>query len=85
MHSLLQKNLSVVCQKKLNEKLKNRQFSILVDESTDIGNKKNMCVLARFFDDGVIKTELLDIIELNSQDCTAEALYLEFKNCLKKK
>ena len=35
----------------LTELLKRRKFSILIDESTDIGNVKTLCIVVRFFDE----------------------------------
>lgn len=64
--------------------LKVTPFSILIDESTDIGLNKTMCLLVRFIGptDGKIHTRLLELIHLNEVDCTAEYLYSEFKKRL---
>lgn len=68
---------------KLISKLKITKFSVLVDESTDVACKKTMCVLVRYFDDVDEKTvvKLLDLIPVGV-DCSAEAIYGLFKECI---
>lgn len=43
-----------------------------------------MCVLVRYVDpsSGEVKTKLLELLELNATDCSAEKLYSEFKTLL---
>ena len=67
--------------------LKHVKFSILVDESTDISDSKNMCVLVRYVspDDGRVKTLLLELIPLDAEDCSAEKLFIALENMLKEK
>lgn len=64
--------------------LKVNKFSILIDEGTDIGLNKTMCVLVRYVNpqNGEVNTKLLDLLELNAVDCSAEKLFCEFKNLL---
>lgn len=42
--------------------LQNKYFSILMDESTDIANIQNACILVRYMDGAIIKTYLLDLL-----------------------
>lgn len=35
----------------LSEIMKKKKFSVLIDESTDIGAVKTLCIVVRFFDD----------------------------------
>ena len=58
--------------------LKGVKFSILVDESTDISDSKNMCVIVRYVSpvDGRVKTQLLELIPLDAKDCSAEKLFI---------
>lgn len=67
--------------------LKNVKFSILVDESTDICDKKFMCTLVRYVSpiNGTIQTELLELIPLNATNCSAVKIYEYFKLCLNQK
>lgn len=60
--------------------LKTNKFSIMLDESTDIGLNKTMCVLTRFVhpSTGHVSTKLLQLMHLNAVDCTADKLYAEF-------
>lgn len=64
--------------------LKVCKFSILVDESTDITDTKFMCTLARYVSpiNGLIRTELLELISLDARNCSAVHIYDAFKNCL---
>ncbi len=41
----------------LTEILKRKKFSVLIDESTDIGNVKTLCVVVRFLDEGPRKIQ----------------------------
>lgn len=70
----------------LVENLKKNYFSILTDESTDISEKKNMCLLVRYCDirSNKVKTNLLELISLDATDCSAIKIYEAFKNCLSK-
>ncbi len=72
----------------LTEILKRKKFSVLIDESTDIGNVKTVCVVVHFFDEGPrkIQTRFWKLVQLfsNTDDhrharegATAERLYAE--------
>lgn len=80
---------NVICKQEINELvaiLQEAAFSVLVDESTDIADKKSMCLLAKYVDkvSGAATTKLLEFIEVDAKDCSAVNLYKEFKNCLGK-
>lgn len=71
---------------KLSAILKNRHFSILVDESTDISVNKLLCIGVKYVNDsGVICDQLLELITINAKNCDAEHLYEAFKSCLELK
>ncbi|XP_063991146.1 uncharacterized protein LOC135169780 [Diachasmimorpha longicaudata] len=57
--------------------LRINKFSILADETTDISKKKVFRVLARYVspDSGNVHTELLDLLELDPTDGSAEKIY----------
>lgn len=57
--------------------LKTVNFSILVDESTEICDIKFMCTLVRYVSpiNGSIRTELLELIPLNATGCSAFKIY----------
>jgi hypothetical protein len=79
---------NVIGQQEINELvtyLRVNQFSVLVDESTDIGDIKSMCVLVRFVRNCRVQTQLLELIALNPKECNAEGLYKQFKACLVEK
>lgn len=61
--------------------LRNNYFSILVDESTDIGADKFLCVLVKYMKYGstVVHTRLLKLLKVDAKSGTAENLYKQFK------
>lgn len=61
--------------------LKETLFSILIDESTDIGMHKYLCILVRYVcpKSGVLKTDLLRMLKIQATDTTAENVYCQFK------
>lgn len=64
--------------------LKNNPFSVLVDESTDLSCHKFLCLLVRFVHpiEGTIHTKLLELVSIDAKDCSAQAIFSEFKKCL---
>lgn len=64
--------------------IKRNKLRVLLDESTDISTKKNLCVAVRYADAEreEIRTELFELIELDARECNAEHLYKVFKNKL---
>ena len=71
----------------LSEILMRKKFSILIEESTDIGNVKTLCVVVRFFDEGTkrVQTRFWKLVQIFSEEnrhlvregATAERLYEE--------
>ncbi|KAJ8909743.1 hypothetical protein NQ315_014011 [Exocentrus adspersus] len=59
-------------------------FSVLIDESTDITDQKNLCILVRYVNrrKGKAETKLLELLRINAAEGTAEKLYNEFKKYL---
>nr|XP_033339071.1 uncharacterized protein LOC117227703 isoform X2 [Megalopta genalis] len=55
------------------EILKNKYFSIIVDESTDISDTKNLCILVRYVNNGAIRIDLLEYLRI--KDGTTENLF----------
>lgn len=72
---------------KVVENLKTRNFSILIDESTDITDNKVMCTLVRYVSpiNNKITTQLLDLLLLEAADCSASKIFDSFKNLLEQK
>lgn len=69
---------------KLIKDLQITKFSIEVDESSDIGSKKNFAVLTKYVypHTKLVKTKLLKLIELDARDCSAAKLFEAFDNCM---
>ncbi|XP_026672447.1 uncharacterized protein LOC113464790, partial [Ceratina calcarata] len=57
-------------------------FSVLVDESTDVSDNRNLCILARYTYKGTIQTYLLDYFRL--KDATADYMYKCFQYTMEK-
>jgi len=58
----------------LVEKLHNNKFSVLVHEISDLTNDKWMTFLVQYVDPQTldVRTELLELIHLDTSDCSAE-------------
>ncbi|KAJ2943633.1 hypothetical protein O0L34_g4456 [Tuta absoluta] len=54
--------------------IRNHKFSLLVDESTDRGCTKHLCLVVRYYKDFTVTDAFLCLVPI--QDGTAEALYL---------
>lgn len=61
----------------LVQKLRKTKFSILIDETTDISSQKKLCVLVQYVDQssGKVSTELLELVQVNGADGTAENVF----------
>lgn len=78
---------NVLCKKETNslvQHLQNNCFSILLDESTDIGDFKSLAVLVKYWDDTHIKTRLLELVQLDARNLDARHLYTTFQNLMEK-
>lgn len=64
--------------------LRDKPFSVLVDETTDISSKKSMCIFVRYVKQFKVATRLLEVIQLNAADCSAVELFKHFKICFAK-
>ncbi|XP_067217224.1 zinc finger BED domain-containing protein 5-like [Linepithema humile] len=69
---------------KIVTNLQKCKFSILIDESTDISDKKLMCVLVQYVSPFTKKvtTQLLNLLSVDATDCSANKLFEIFKNML---
>lgn len=68
--------------------LKHNKFSIIIDESTDVGTIKNLCICVRFALEGKIQTKFWRLVQVflsndfesANKGATAQHLYDELKN-----
>jgi len=74
-------------QERLVEILQNNKFSIFIDETSDINNEKWMTFLVRYVEPQTldVRTELLELIQLDASDCTAKKLFTTFRDEMCKK
>lgn len=56
-------------------------FSIFLDESTDVSNKKHLCILIQYISHNKLRCEILDYVTLEASS-NAETLFNVFKNTL---
>lgn len=61
----------------LVQHLRENQFSVLVDESTDIGDYKSLAVLVR-------QCRLLQLVQVDAMNLGATNIYNAFKSCLER-
>lgn len=82
--ALIKNVLSPAVLKELLTDLKNQPYSLIIDESTDIGMEKQLCVVVRYFskEKAGIGTTFLSIIALESG--TAEGIFDSLVQFLKK-
>ena len=71
----------------LIQSLKTCRFSILIDESIDISNTKLLCVLVKYVSsvNNKVITQLLELLPLDSTDCSANKIFETFKSSLDEK
>ncbi|EZA48466.1 General transcription factor II-I repeat domain-containing protein 2A, partial [Ooceraea biroi] len=71
---------------KLVNILQKQNFSILIDESTDISKTKILCVLVQYLSpiNETVETKLLELLPLNAVNCSANNLFESFQKLLEK-
>lgn len=66
--------------KEISCDLKDKFFSILIDESTDIATKKSLAIVVRYFKCEKVVDRFLDLIEVS--DGTAQGIYDSLVDCI---
>ena len=69
---LLANDIKIQCAEDLKNNL------LLVDESTDLNNDKNLCILVRYYKNSKCITHLLDLVNMLADSSTAENMYKTF-------
>lgn len=64
--------------KQLCSDLKEKKFSLIIDESTDLSTTKHMCLVVRYLKDNRIRDSFLTLIEVSA--ATASVLYEHIVN-----
>lgn len=78
---------NVVAATEIEETVKNIRetpFTVLVDESPDIAHKKNFCILVKYMHKGKTRLDLLELLELDARDCSAEKVFSLFLGVFQK-
>ncbi|XP_039310247.1 uncharacterized protein LOC105196884 isoform X2 [Solenopsis invicta] len=67
--------------------LKTENFSILIDESTDISTRKNLCILVQYIhsQNQQVQVQLLELLYIDATDGSSEKIYQTFKNYVEEK
>ncbi|EFA13157.1 Zinc finger protein 862-like Protein [Tribolium castaneum] len=60
--------------------VKTNNFTLIIDEITDVSIKKSLIVLVRYFKDGRVVDRILAVIKV--EDASAEALFVSIKHIL---
>lgn len=63
------------------DNIQNTNFTIFIDETSDITNEKWMTFLVRYIDAESLdhRTQLVKLIDIDAKDCSAEKLFHTFK------
>jgi len=74
-------------QERLADILQNNKFSVFIDESFGITNDKWLTIFVRYVDSQTfdVRTELLELIQLDTSDCTDEELFKIFEDTMLEK
>lgn len=59
--------------------LRERLFSVIIDETTDRSTTKQLCILVQYFDENSLRSSFLDLIEVHSS--TAQGIFAAIKQC----
>ncbi|XP_066590637.1 zinc finger MYM-type protein 6-like [Prorops nasuta] len=81
---------NVVCREETNRlkgTLQNTKFSVFVDKTSDITNDKWFSIMVRYIEPSTleIQARLLQLINLDARDCSADKIFSAFNNELMKK
>jgi hypothetical protein len=80
--SMIAKNvLAAQAKEKIRNEIKDNHISVLIDESTDVGNKRLLRILIKYVYNFKIKTQLLDLEAIGADEGTARGLYNLLKAC----
>jgi hypothetical protein len=79
-------SMSTILKKELLKRLKRSiYFSIMIDESTDVANVKELAIMVKYFDeeDLMVRTEFLSLIKLEESDADtiSKSILLLFEAC----
>lgn len=80
---VLQDGIAHAEKESLSDMLADSNFSLMIDESTDISVTQVLAIVIRFLQNNSVKDALLDIVEV--EDGSSETLYSTVKNILEKK
>ncbi|KAJ8297417.1 hypothetical protein KUTeg_023948 [Tegillarca granosa] len=72
----------VIIEDKISRIKSSHYFSLTVDESTDIGNKKRLLMYISYLENHQVKTELFDNIQISSSSANAEIITDKIVNSL---
>lgn len=74
--------LADVIKNELKQQVKDKYVSILLDEASDVSNKKILCILVKFIQGNEVRTQVLGMKEVDSDHGTAKRLYSLLKQSL---
>lgn len=83
--NVMRQGLGYKFSRDLVDRLKHTKFSIIPDETTDVGSEKQLAICVVYFDQDTFEvvTAFLDMVIV--QKCDAETLYSAIKQCFQEK
>lgn len=79
---IIQNVLADVITNQLKHQIKDKKVSVLLDEASDVSNKKLLCILVKYIHGNKIKTQVLGLKEVDSDHGTAKGLYTLLEDSL---
>ena len=79
---LLTKVISPAMKHELQEDAKDKGFAVLIDETTDVAAKKNLCICIRYFSEQNLKMETAYVCMVEVTEATGESLFQALKAAL---
>ena len=79
---LLTKVISPAIKHELQEDAKDKGFAVLIDETTDVASKKNLCICIRYFSEQTLKVETAYVSMVEVNEATGENLFQALKAAL---
>ena len=86
LSEILNNVLKPVLAENLVKNLQESKFSPHIHQTVDVSNNKLMIVITRYVDSvtGKVKNEILELLELNADNCDTDNLYQALKELLKR-
>ncbi|XP_053406405.1 SCAN domain-containing protein 3-like [Mercenaria mercenaria] len=75
----------VIWEGKYEAIIRSQKYGLIIDESTDIGNKKQLLAYIQYLDEDGVKCALLENMLITTSHANAETITCKIKDCLERK